>query len=90
MQSSDRRLNIRKAILSAYPSQPVKCLFDLWRDSFEQPFQARMPHWDEECWFYVMGFAPLGRKEAYGYFDNGVACGFDGKVNGWIRWGGLK
>lgn len=58
-------------------------LSELWR-IYQRPFRVRLSFWAENEWFQVMGIAPSGLKQAYGFFTNGSGCGYSSTDKIWI------
>jgi hypothetical protein len=60
-------------------------LSDLYGYKKKAPFRCRFIHWDKGRWFLVVGKAPLGVGEFYGYMDNGCGVGFqDDQGKSWM------
>lgn len=58
-------------------------LKELWFRNGNSPLVARADWWEEGFWYCIMGIAPGGLEESYGFTNEGVGIGFKTDVPGW-------
>jgi hypothetical protein len=59
-------------------------LIELWHEAGKKPFKARQDFWGQQAWFFVQGFSPVGRKEAFGYTESGNGRGASNEAQNWV------